>query len=136
MGNFEFRSLLGQFLNDYWGAFHEAVESQSVSPQRLAGSLFQDIQKAHDAFASRYRGEATTSLDALGWLWDAVDMRRTYRPDTPLKKEEIGKARRQFLKIYHDLLRQGDAYPDTVDEIVGHAPHLTPAAPWHVDAAQ
>lgn len=135
MGDLEFRNLLGQFLYEYWGAFHEAVESQSVTPERLAGSLFDDVRKAHDEFAAHYAGHATESVAALGWLWDAVDMRRTYRPDSALKKEEIGKARRQFLKIYHDLLRQGTRHQSAIDEVINRAPHLTPAAPWHVDAA-
>ncbi|MDE3154654.1 MAG: hypothetical protein KGN76_06100 [Acidobacteriota bacterium] len=135
MGDLEFRELLGQFLYDYWGAFHEAAEAQSVTADRLAGVLFERLRTAHDTFAARYTGQATDAVSALGWLWEAVDMRRTYRPDSPLKKEEIGKARRQFMKIYHDLIRQSSGHLRTVEDLVSHAPHLTPLAPWHVDAA-
>jgi len=132
----EFRRLFQQFLYEYWGAFHEAVESESVTPERLAGSLFQAIRRAHEEFALRYTGKASASVETLGRLWEQLDLHRSYLADPPITAEDIGRARRQFLLVYHDLRDQGRAFPKVVNEILTGSPHETPAGPWHVDAAR
>ena len=60
-----FKEVLAQFLNDYWGAFHEALEAQSVTPRRLASSLFDRLQAEHRAFAASY---ADGPVEAIGGL--------------------------------------------------------------------
>ena len=52
MNERRYRSLFEQFLNDYWGAFHEVLEAQSVNPQKLAASLFDALVDAHARFAA------------------------------------------------------------------------------------
>jgi hypothetical protein len=65
-----YRQLFEQFLHRYWGAFHEVLEAQSVTPSRLAGSLFSALRNEHDAFAeSGTRGgsaEPCTPLERSG----------------------------------------------------------------------
>jgi hypothetical protein len=61
-----FKKVFTQFLNSYWGAFHEALEAQSVTPTRLAGSLFQALQSEHRSFEAMYVGSAKNALADLG----------------------------------------------------------------------
>jgi hypothetical protein len=102
-----FKKVFTQFLNDYWGAFHEALEAQSVTPRRLAGSLFQTLQSEHRRFEAMYDGSAKDSLADLGRIWHEIEARRFQWPDPAITEDDIAKALRSFKEIYDSLVRQG-----------------------------
>ena len=60
-----FKKVFTQFPQQLLGAFHEALEAQSVTPRRLAGSLFDALQAEHRAFEAMYVGLAKSALDGL-----------------------------------------------------------------------
>jgi hypothetical protein len=131
-----FKNVFTQFLNKYWGAFHEALEAQSVTPRRLAGSLFDALQSEHRAFDGMYVGPARSALDGLGQIWHDLHARRYQWPDPPLTHDEVTKALQLFEEIYSSLVRQGQRYPAARKDILKHAPHGTPKEPLRADAAR
>ena len=131
-----FATVFTQFLNGYWGAFHEALEAQSVTPSRLAGSLFKALQSEHRAFEAMYAGPAEGALDSLGDVWRELEARRYQSPDPGLTHDEITQARRLFEQIYTSLVREGHKFPALRKTILQHAPHSTPKAPLRTDAAR
>ena len=106
-----FRQVFTQFLYKYWGAFHEALEAQSVTPRRLAGSLFDTLQAEHRAFETAYAGPEKRALDELGRIWHDIHARRYQWPDPALTHDEVAKARQLFVEIHDSLVRQGEKYP-------------------------
>jgi len=92
------RQVLAESLNNYWEAFHDVLEAQSVNPTMLAGSLFNELVEHHRQFARSYRGDAEP-LEALGRLWTHVAARREDTGDVPLTAREIAHARAQFERI-------------------------------------
>jgi hypothetical protein len=129
-----FRKVFSQFLERYWGAFHEALEAQSVTPRRLAGSLFTALQAEHRAFESVYVGPSKSALDGLAHIWRDLEARRYQYPDPPLTHDEVVKAHRLFENIYDGLLHQGHKFPSAMKEILKTAPHGTPKEPLRADA--
>ncbi len=131
-----FSRVFSQFLDNYWGAYHEALEAQSVTPRRLAGSLFKALRAEHRAFEGVYRGRAKSALDGLGRIWHEVEARRYQWPDPPLTHEEIARAQQLFEEIYDSLVHQGQKFPGAWTEILKRAPHSTPKEPLRADAAR
>ena len=131
-----FKKVFGQLLDGYWGAFHEVLEAQSVTPKRLAGSLFKALQAEHRRFEGIYVGHAKSALDGLGNIWHDVEARRYLSPDPPLTHSEATKAQRLFEEIYDSLLLQGRKFPLARKEILKHAPHGTPKEALWADAAR
>lgn len=131
-----FREVFSYFLADYWGAFHEALEAQSVTPTRLAESLFKNLQDAHLAFTGMAVGPAGTAVEELGRLWQGLEARRYRWPDTALKHDEVSRAVALFEEIYDSLDRQGQKFPAVWNEILKNAPHGTPKEPLRADAAR
>jgi hypothetical protein len=130
-----YRNLLAQFLNDYWGAFHEVLEAQSVHPRFLAASLFDAVVAAHERFAAARNG-LDPAVDRLGHLWNDVSDRRVRIVDAALSAREIEHARTQFGLIFDALLAQGKPYENAVFEISAQAAHGTPRTPLRADAAR
>jgi hypothetical protein len=130
-----YRRLLAQFLNDYWCAFHEALEAQSVNPQMLADSLFDALVGAHQRFAVARDG-VDPAVERLGRLWKHVGDRRTVTAEAPLSAHEVEHARAQFETIFDTLVTQGKPYPKTRTDVVLHAAHGTPRTPLRADAAR
>jgi hypothetical protein len=131
-----FRKVFSQFLNGYWGAFHEALEAQSVTPRRLAGSLFKTLQAEHQMFEGMYVGRAKSALDGLENLWHDLEARRYQWPDPALTHDDVGKAQRLFKELFDSLVLQGQKFPEAQKEILKHAPHGTPKEPLRADAAR
>jgi len=131
-----YRRVLRQFLNDYWGAFHEVLEAQSVNHQMLAGSLFDALINEHRRFAAAYHGDLDPAIDRLGRLWQHVSERRTVTFDAPLSAREVAHARTQFETVYDGLIAGGGAYPEAGRELLSHAVHGTPRTPLRPDAAR
>ena len=131
-----FTTVFSQFLNSYWGAFHEALEAQSVTPSRLAGSLFKALQSEHRTFEAMYAGRAKGALDRLGHIWRELEARRYQSPDPGLTHDEITEARKLFEEIYSSLVREGHKFPALRKTILKHAPHSTPKEPLRFDAAR
>ena len=131
-----FREVFSQFLDKYWGAFHEALEAQSVTPRRLAGSLFNALQAEHRAFEVVYVGSAKSALDGLGHIWQEIEARRYQWPDPAFTHDEATKALQLFKEIYASLVHQGQRFPAAQKEILKHAPHGTPKQPLRADAAR
>jgi hypothetical protein len=131
-----FKQVFRQFLDKYWGAFHEALEAQSVTPRRLAGSLFDALQNEHRAFEELYIGPAKSAVDGLGHIWHDLHARRYQWPDPPLTHDEVTKALQLFKEIYNSLVHQGQRYPAARKDILKHAPHGTPKEPLRADAAR
>jgi hypothetical protein len=131
-----FRDVFSYFLSDYWGAFHEALEAQSVTPTRLAESLFKNLQQAHLAFEGRDVGSARTALEGLGRIWQELEARRYRWPDTALKQDDVSRALALFEEIYDSLVRQGQTFSAARSEILKSAPHGTPKEPLRADAAR
>ena len=105
-----FRRVFAQFLNDYWGAFHEALEAQSVNPKMLAGSLFDDMIAAHRRFVGLGDGFGSP-VDRLDGLWRHVTERRDTTRDAPLSAREVAHARAQFEAIHDGLAARGTLFP-------------------------
>jgi hypothetical protein len=129
-----YRQVFEQFLNDYWGAFHEVLEAQSVNPRMLAGSLFGDLTGAHARFAAAGK-TLGADIDRLKQLWRVVASRRQETPDAPLSAREIMWARMQFEAIYDALAARGKIYPAASKRIHASARHGTPRTPLRPDAA-
>ena len=96
------RRMLAESLNNYWEAFHEVLEAQSVNPTMLAGSLFNELVEHHQQFARSYRGDQDP-VEALGRLWTHVAARREDAGDAPLTAREVAHARAQFERIDESL---------------------------------
>jgi hypothetical protein len=131
-----FKQVFAQFLNGYWGAFHEALEAQSVTPRRLAKSLFEAVRLEHRSFEAMYLGSAKNALADLGRIWHDLEARRYQWPDAALTEEDITKALRSFEEIYGRLVRQGRRYSAARKDILEHAPHGSPRERLRVDAAR
>lgn len=131
-----FRALFGQFLNGYWGAFHEVVEAQSVKPERLATSLVENLIEQHHQFVFAGLPSAVKErLDALGRLWQQVQEHREFVPDAPLSAEQVHGALREFQAMYDVLVLLGKDFPATRADVLAHAVHADPRAPLRADAA-
>jgi hypothetical protein len=131
-----FKKALSQFLEQYWGAFHEVLEAESVTPKRLAGSLLQRLLAEHRAFEGVYVGPATSALDGLGAIWHDLEISQHQWPDPALTHDDVIKAKRLFVEIYDSLLHEGETFSAARREIVEHAPHGTPKEPLRADAAR
>jgi hypothetical protein len=132
----EYRKMFTEFLNGYWGAFHEVLEAQSVNPRILADPLFNGLVDAHERFAA-LRDGADPAVERLGRLWRHVTQRRTVTFEAPLSAREVAQARKEFMTIYDTLVAFGKAYPQsTTSEVVSHATHGTPRTPLRADAAR
>lgn len=131
-----FKNVFSRFLNNYWGAFHEVLEAQSVTPRRLAGSLFEALQAEHHAFEAIYVGPAKNALEGLGHIWRDIHARRYQWPDPALTHDEVKKALQLFEEIYSSLVHQGEKYAAARKDILKHAPHGTPKEPLRADAAR
>ncbi len=131
-----FKNVFSQFLNGYWGAFHEALEAQAVTPRRLAGSLFNALHAEHRTFEGMYAGRAKSALDGLGDLWRDVEGRRYQWADPALTHDDVAKALRLFEEIFDSLLLQGETFPEARKEILKQAAHGTPKEPLRADAAR
>ena len=130
-----YQQLFAEFLNDYWGAFHEVLEAQSVNPHRLAPPLFDALTAAHDRVARR-AGATSAALDQLGQLWTVVTQRRKETADAPLSAREIRHARTRFEVIYDAFAAQGALYPRAAAAALMTATHAHPRAPLRADAAR
>jgi hypothetical protein len=130
----KYRRLFTQFLNDYWGAFHEVLEAQSVNPRMLAGSLFDALVDAHDRFAILADG-SIPHLVALGKLWEHIAERRREQPDAPLIGREVDYGRAQFEMIFDALSARGRLYPLASNAALAAAAHGTPRMRLRADAA-
>jgi hypothetical protein len=130
-----YRTLLTLFLNDYWGAFHEALEAQSVNPRMLAEPLFDALMAAHERFAAARDG-VDPAVERLGRLWRHIAERRTVTVEAPFSAREVEHARAQFETIFDTLAAQGKPYAKTRLDVVSHAAHGTPRTPLRADAAR
>jgi hypothetical protein len=130
-----YRQVFTRFLNEYWGAFHEVLEAQSVNPHWLAPPLFDAVAAAHAWFATR-KGFVEPGVDRLGTLWRSVAERRASSPDAPLTAREITYARDQFETVYDALMARGKVFPRAADDTLQHATHGYPGGPLHADAAR
>ena len=134
MNEWTYRRVFDQFLNDYWGAFHEVLEAQSVNPKRLAGSLFDALMDAHRRF-SAVAQPLRTEVARLDQLWSAVCARRAETPDAPLTTREVIYARVYFEAVYDAFVARGTIYPLASKEVHAQARHGTPRTPLRPDAA-
>jgi hypothetical protein len=131
----QFEDLFAQFLNGYWGAFHELLEAESVRGDRLARSFFQDVVDAHRRFAAVCPPEAKAAMDALDRVWrQAIDQRRSV-PDAPLTAAQLHQALSEFSAIHDALVALGARHAGARDRVLARAPHGTPKGPIRVDAA-
>jgi hypothetical protein len=130
-----YRTLFRQFLNDYWGAFHEALEAQSVNPLMLADSLFNAVFGAHRRFAQARDG-VDPAVERLGRVWRHIAERRTVTVEAPFSADEVAHARKQFETIHDTLVAQGEAYPQARRDVVAEAVHYTPRTPRRADSAR
>jgi hypothetical protein len=124
-----------QFLNEYWGAFHEVLEAQSVNPHWLAPPLFDELIAAHRQFAS-LEGFVRRPVERLSTLWDTVAARRRDDVDAPLTAREIRYARAQFETIHDLLMARGKVFPRAAADALAHAVHAHPRAALRADAAR
>ena len=129
-----YRRVFAQFLNDYWGAFHEVLEAQSVNPRMLAGSLYDDMIAAHRRFAAAGAGFGSP-VDRLDRLWRHVTERRAATTDAPLSARDVAHARAQFEAIYDGFAARGTLYPLAAKKVLDGAVHGTPRTPLRPDAA-
>lgn len=130
-----YRRVFTQFLNDYWGAFHEVLEAQSVNPRMLADPLFDALVDAHRCFAAARDG-VDPAVGSLGRLWLHVVERRKVTFEASLSAHEVAHARKQFETIYDTLAAYGRAYPHVGTDVLSHAMHGTPRTPLRADAAR
>jgi len=129
-----YRQLFQQFLYRYWGAFHEVLEAQSVTPSRLAASLVAELRNEHTAFAAAYEGPERDAVHALGAIWQANAADRRGRVDAPLTGSNVTAALQHFERLFNALHRLGARFPKTRTAVLAAAPHGTPAEPLRVDA--
>lgn len=127
--------MLAQFLNDYWGAFHDVLEAQSVNPRILADSLFDELVAAHERFAAAHAG-VDPALERPGRLWTHVRERRTVTVEAPLSAREVEHVRTQFETMSDAVIARGKAYRKAEADVLAHAAHGTPRNPLRVDAAR
>jgi hypothetical protein len=132
----DFKNVFTQFLGRYWGAFHEVLEAQSVTPRRLAKSLFETLRAEHRAFADVYTGPDKTALEELGRIWHDVGVRAYASPDPALTREQVARAHGLFDAIYDGLAREGDTFPAARRQILKAAPHGSPKQPLRADATR
>ena len=130
-----FEEIFTQFLNGYWGAFHELLEAESIRPDRLAAYLFDDVMNEHRRFAAVCPADAQAAVSALDRLWQQVSDHRRGFPDGPLTKRQIREALGEFRTIHGVLVAIGRRVPAVRDRVLALAPHGTPAGPLHVDVA-
>jgi hypothetical protein len=135
MTEMRYREVFELFLNDYWGAFHEALEAQSVNPRGLAPPLFDALVAAHRRFADQ-KGFTESSVAALARLWDVVASRRAVTADAPLTAREIAFARAHFEKIYDRLAARGTLFPRASADALAVALHGHPRSVLRADAAR
>ena len=135
MTEIRYRRLFAEFLNDYWGAFHEVLEVQSVNPHYLAPPLFDALTAAHERFTAN-AGTASLALTQLEQVWTAVAGRRLASADAPLTGREIRHARLQFEAIYDNFAARGALYPRAAATALTTAVHAHPRAPLRADAAR
>ena len=128
-----YRRVFQQFLNEYWGAFHEVLEAQSVNPKMLGGSLFDRLVDAHRRFAAVATGVGP-DLDRLGRLWNLVAAKRQETRDAPFSAREIECARALFESIYDALVARGELYSLASAEVHARALHGTPRTRLRPDA--
>jgi hypothetical protein len=131
-----YQQTLTQFLNNYWGAFHEVLEAQSVMPSRLSGSLFADLLEEHRRFEKTCRGVALPSVADLERLWRRVEDHRTIVPDAPLSPEQILEARGYFEEIYDALFGLGQPFEDLRAGVLAAARHGSPRERLRADASR
>jgi hypothetical protein len=131
----QFESLFRQFLEDYWGVFHELLEAESVKPDRVASSRFLPVVDQHARFAAVSPDQIRPHVDALGRLWRQVLDHRRIVPDAPLTAEQVHLAMGEFSAIYDKLCVLGQRHRLVRDSVVRQAPHATPRAPLRADAA-
>jgi hypothetical protein len=131
-----FKKVFAQFLNGYWGAFHEALEAQSVTPRRLARSLFEALQSEHRGFEAMYVGSAKNALAGLGRIWHDVEARRYQWPDAALTQDDITEALRSFGDIYDSLVTEGHSFSAARNDILRRAPHGSPRERLRADSAR
>lgn len=136
MNSKHYRQTLTQFLNDYWGAFHEVLEAQSVMPSRLSSSLFADLLGEHRRFAAKFRGVAKSAVGDLERLWKRVEEHRTFVPDAPLSPEHILEAREHFEEIYDALFDIGEPFEELRTDVLAAARHGNPREPLRADASR
>jgi hypothetical protein len=130
-----YRQVFTQFLNDYWGAFHEVLEAQSVNPHRLAPPLFDAVVAAHARFAS-VKGFVEPGVERLAVLWQTVQARRASSPDAPLTAREIAYAREQFEKVYDALMARGKVFVQVAGATLASAMHGHPRGVLRADTAR
>ena len=130
-----YRKMFTEFLNNYWGAFHEALEAQSVNPRMLADPLFNALVDAHGRFAA-VRDGVDPAVERLGRLLRHVGERRKVTFEAPLSAQEVAQAGKEFKTIYDTLVAYGKEYPESAREVVSHAVHGTPRTPLRADAAR
>jgi len=130
-----FQQTFTQFLNDYWGAFHELLEAESVTPARLADSLFQRVLDEHTKFVSVCPEPAKAATETLGALWRQVADHRQIVPDDPLSADQVRRALEAFRAAYDQLHELGRRYPAVRTRVLKHALHSTPKKPLRPDAA-
>ena len=124
-----------QFLNDYWGAFHELLEAESVTPARLADSLFQRVLEEHTRFVPVCPEAASEAAETLGALWRQAADHRQIVPDDPLSADQVRRALEAFRTAYDQLYELGRRHPAVRARVLKQAVHSTPAKPLRPDAA-
>jgi hypothetical protein len=131
-----YRKVLTQFLNNYWGAFHEVLEAQSVIPSRLSAALFADLLEEHQRFTTAFRAVAPAQIADLGQLWKRVEDHRTAVPDAPLSPDQIRYARACFEEIYDELCIIGEPFEELRADVLATARHRSPREPLRADASR
>lgn len=131
----QFESVFRQFLDSYWGVFHELLEAESVRPDRLASSLFLHVVDQHARFAAVCPDEVRTHVDVLGDLWRQVLEHRRVVPDAALAPEQVQQAMGEFRTIYDVLYALGRRHRAARNRLIAEAAHATPRAPLRVDVA-
>jgi hypothetical protein len=124
-----YKQIFGQFLDEYWGAFHEVIEAESVNPERVAGSLFDQVVAQHERFVQVSPAAVMPDVEALGRLWRQVTNRRIIRADEPLTSAQVREALARFQAIYDTLLGMGASFPAARTEALAKARHAHPRAP-------
>jgi len=135
MNEERYRGVFGQFLNGYWGAFHELLEAESVMSTRLAGSLFNRVTEQHKQFAGVCPATVTSTVETLGRFWRRIGDHRVVVPDEPLTPQQVREAMEQFRTIYDRLFALGTRFATARTDVLAHARHSHPRAPLRADAA-
>jgi hypothetical protein len=133
MDDARYTQVFEQFLNGYWGAFHELLEAESVMPTRLAASLFDQVVDQHRRFARVSPPELDQHMDGLDTLWQQVSDHRRRIPDDPLTAAQLHEALDRFRSMYDRLLALGSSA--AAADVLAHARHAHPRAPLRADTA-